>query len=74
MRAFFSMVKTALRQQLQYRSAMLAGVFTQVIFGLIYIMVYTAFYDNGKSVMGGMALGQAVSYVWLSQGTYRMMP
>lgn len=74
MRAFFSMVKTALRQQLQYRSAMLAGVFTQVIFGLIYIMVYTAFFDNGKSVMGGMTLGQAVSYVWLSQGTYRMMP
>ena len=74
MRAFFSMVKTALWQQLQYRSAMLAGVFTQAIFGLIYIMVYTAFYDNGKSVMGGMALAQAVSYVWLSQGTYRMMP
>ena len=39
MRAFFSMVKTALWQQLQYRSAMLAGVFTLVIFGLIYIMV-----------------------------------
>ena len=74
MRAFFSMVKTALRQQLQYRSAMLAGVFTQLVFGLILIMVYTAFYDNGYSVMGGMALGQAVSYVWLSQGTYRMMP
>lgn len=74
MRAFYSMVKTALRQQLQYRSAMLAGVFTQVIFGLIYIMVYTAFYENGRSVMGGMTLMQAVSYVWLSQGTYRMMP
>jgi len=69
---FFSMVKTALRQQLQYRSAMLAGVFTQLVFGLIYIMVFLAFYENGGH--DGMTAAQAVSYVWISQGTYRMMP
>ena len=44
MRAFFSMVKTALRQQLQYRSAMLVGILTQLVFAFIYIMVYMAYY------------------------------
>ena len=72
MKLFISMVKTALRQQLQYRSAMLAGVFTQLVFGLIYIMVFLAFYENG--VHDGMTAAQAVSYVWISQATYRMMP
>lgn len=72
MKLFVSMVKTALRQQLQYRSAMLAGVFTQLVFGLIYIMVFLAFYENGSH--DGMTAAQAVSYVWISQATYRMMP
>lgn len=72
MKLFYSMVKTALRQQLQYRSAMLAGVFTQLVFGLIYIMVFLAFYENGAH--DGMTAAQAVSYVWISQATYRMMP
>lgn len=72
MSLFFSMTKTALRQQLQYRSAMLAGVFTQLIFGLIYIMVFLAFFRNGAN--NEMSAVQAVSYVWISQGTYRMMP
>ncbi len=73
MKAFFAMVKTALRQQMQYRSAMLAGVFTQLVFGLIYIMVFLAFYRGGNTD-SGMTAAQAVSYVWISQATYRMMP
>ena len=73
MRAFFAMAKTALRQQLQYRSAMLAGVFTQLVFGLIYIMVFLAFYCSG-STDSSMTAAQAVSYVWIAQATYRMMP
>ncbi len=74
MRAFAAMTKTALRQQMQYRSAALAGVFTQIIFGLIYVMVYQAFFDLGVSGNADLTMTQAVSYVWISQATYRMMP
>ena len=72
-RAFSGLLRTALRQQLQYRSAMMAGVVTQIAFGLIYIMVYQAFFREGQG-RADLTLMQTVSYVWLSQGTYRMMP
>ena len=73
MRAFVSMLRTALRQQLQYRSAALAGIFTQVVFGLIYVMVYRAFYAYNPDSLQDMTLMQTISYAWISQGTYRMM-
>ena len=72
-RAFSGLLRTALRQQLQYRSAMMACVVTQIAFGLIYIMVYQAFFREGQG-RADLTLMQTVSYVWLSQGTYRMMP
>ena len=72
-RAFSGLLRTALRQQLRYRSAMMAGVVTQIAFGLIYIMVYQAFFREGQG-RADLTLMQTVSYVWLSQGTYRMMP
>lgn len=72
MRAFVSMARTALRQQMQYRAAALAGVATQVVFAWIYIMVYQAFYREGAGA--DLTLKQAISYVWIAQGTYRMMP
>ena len=33
---------------LQYRSAALAGLSTQFFFGLVFIMVYHAFYTSGS--------------------------
>ena len=72
MKLFISMVRTALRQQLQYRRAMLAGLFTQCMFGLIYICVYIAYYEYGIG-SPGMTLAQAVSFTWLNQAFLRMM-
>ncbi|MGI5884438.1 MAG: ABC transporter permease [Candidatus Spyradocola sp.] len=73
MRAFFALARTALRQQMQYRSAAVAGVATQLAFGLLYVSVFQAFYASGGG-QADLTLSQAVSYVWLSQGAYRMMP
>ena len=72
MKLFIIMLRTSLRQQLQYRSAMLAGMFTQLMFGLIYIMVYMAYYEYGMGTPG-MTLAQAVGYTWLNQACLRMM-
>lgn len=73
MRAFLALARTALRQQMQYRSAALAGVATQLAFGFLLASVYQAFYAGGSG-QGDLTLAQTVGYVWLSQGTYRMMP
>lgn len=73
MRAFLALARTALRQQMQYRAAALAGVATQLAFGFLLASVYQAFYAGGAGE-ADLTLAQAVSYVWLSQGTYRMMP
>ena len=48
MRAFLALARTALRQQMQYRSAALAGVATQLAFGFLLASVYQAFYAGGS--------------------------
>ena len=48
MRAFLALARTALRQQMQYRSAALAGVATQLAFGCLLASVYQAFYAGGS--------------------------
>lgn len=73
MSTFRSMLKTALRQQLQYRSAMLAGMLTQLVFAFIYIMVYIAYYTYSPGAAQGMTLAQAVSYTWINQACLQMM-
>jgi ABC-2 type transport system permease protein len=51
---------------LQYRAAAAAGVLTQLFFGLIFIMVYIAFYKHAGAAQP-MSLEEVVSYVWLQQ-------
>lgn len=73
MSTFRALLKTALRQQLQYRSAMLVGILTQLVFAFIYIMVYMAYYTYSPGAAQGMTLSQAVSYTWINQACLRMM-
>lgn len=56
---------------LQYRASAIAGVLTQFFFGLVFIMVYMAFYEsNVESVP--MNLNQLISYIWLGQAFYAL--
>jgi ABC-2 type transport system permease protein len=60
---------------LQYRVAALAGLWTQVFFGFVLIMIYEAFYRSAASeAPRPMALPQIVSYVWLGQALLAMLP
>ena len=54
---------------LQYRSAALAGLSTQFFFGLVFIMVYHAFYTSGSGKLP-MEYSALVSYLWLGQAFY----
>lgn len=66
MRPYLAMLKTRLRLHLQYRVAALAGAGTQVFWGLVRMMIFTAFYASASTGQP-MNLTQVVSYIWLGQ-------
>jgi ABC-2 type transport system permease protein len=72
-RRYRSIVSARFRTLLQYRAAALAGLVTQTFWGLIRVMIFAAFYGPDR---GGhpMDYAQVVTYVWLGQAMFRMMP
>lgn len=66
MKAYITYFKLKFISSLQYRSAAWAGISTQFFFGIIYIMVYIAFYESGGKGIP-MSLSQTVTYLWLNQ-------
>ncbi len=72
MKQYISFFKLKFSVGLQYRAAALAGIATQVFFGLVYIMVYTAFYRSGKTSVD-MTYQQLVTYMWLNQAFFSLI-
>ncbi|GLX69434.1 ABC transporter permease [Paenibacillus glycanilyticus] len=66
MNAYISVWKLRFLSGLQYRAAALAGLATQLFFGLIFIMVYVAFYQH-STAEPQMTLSQLATYIWLQQ-------
>ncbi|HEY7091246.1 MAG TPA: ABC-2 family transporter protein [Tepidisphaeraceae bacterium] len=72
---YLAVVSARFRMMLQYRAAALAGLWTQVFFGFVLIMVYEAFYRSAEELApASMTLPQVVSYVWLGQALLAMLP
>jgi ABC-2 type transport system permease protein len=69
-----AIVSARFRMLLSYRAAAVAGVWTQVIFGLVLIMIYEGFYRSSSVAAQPMAFSQVVSYVWLNQALLAMLP
>ena len=66
MKQYLSFFKLKFSIGLQYRAAALAGLSTQVFFGIIFVLIYTAFYDSGIGNVG-MTLSELTTYLWLNQ-------
>lgn len=66
MKMYLSYFKLRFSTSLQYRAAAIAGIATQLFFGLIFIMVYLAFYESNSSNYP-MKLNELVTYLWLNQ-------
>ena len=66
MKPYLSYFKLRFMTCLQYRSAAIAGILTQVFFAFVYIMVYLAFYESGDA-NAPMTLKQVINYMWLNQ-------
>ncbi|MEZ5276236.1 MAG: ABC-2 family transporter protein [Opitutaceae bacterium] len=74
MKPFFAIISARFRLLLQYRAAAVAGLITQIIFGLIITMVFQAFYRSGDLKNPPMTLAEVVTYVWLGQALLGILP
>jgi ABC-2 type transport system permease protein len=73
MKPYLAIFNARFRMMLQYRAAAIAGLWTQIFFGLVMIMVYEAFYRSTDKPQP-MSFPQVVSYVWLGQALLALLP
>jgi ABC-2 type transport system permease protein len=73
MKPYLSIMRLRFAVQLQYRAAAFAAFFTNYFFGIVRVMVYHAFYASSTASQP-LTLEQAVTYTWLTQVTFRMLP
>lgn len=69
---YLSILRARFALMLQYRAAALAGFATQCWWGIIKIMVLTAFYAGAAHQP--LTLAQAITYVWLGQAFLALLP
>lgn len=72
-RPYRAVLSARFRMLLQYRAAALAGLWTQIFFGLVLLMIYEAFYRSSTAPQP-MTFAEIVSYVWLGQALLAMLP
>jgi viologen exporter family transport system permease protein len=73
MTPYLAIISARFRMLLQYRAAAIAGLFTQIFFGFVLIMVYEAF-DRTSGRASPLPFAQVASYVWLGQALLAMQP
>lgn len=71
MPAYLSIMNARLRTLLQYRAAAVAGFGTQLFWGLIRVMVFTAFYES-SSAPPPISLPDMITYLWLVQAMFAL--
>lgn len=69
---YAAIIAARFRALLQYRAAALGGLFTQIFFGLVRVMILRAFY--AASAHAPMSLASVTGYVWLGQATLLLIP
>ena len=73
MTPYRAMFSARFRSLLQYRAAAAAGFGCQLFWGLIRMMIFTAFYEHASGDQP-MALPDVVTYVWLGQAFLVLIP
>ena len=81
MRAYAAILKMRLWTLLQYRTAAIAGLGTQIFWGMIKVMVLGAFYastgpetDLQKAASSPLSLEQVITFIWLAQAFLQLLP
>lgn len=73
MKAYISAFKVSFMTLIQYRTSALSGCITQIFFGFIKILAFQAYYHSTTKVQP-MNFEQMVSYVWLGQALFALIP
>ncbi len=73
MKPYLALLSARVRVLLQYRAAALAGFVTQLFWGGIRVMVFTAFYHSSTRPQP-MSLEATISYLWLIQALLLLLP
>ena len=73
MRPYWAMLSARFRALLQYRAAAVAGLATQVFWGLIRMMIFAAFFENAAH-RSPMSKEHVIAYIWLGQAFWAMFP
>lgn len=72
MKCYLSYFKLRFISSLQYRASALAGLTTQLFFGLVNICVFIAFFSS-NNVNTEMTLTQTITYLWLNQAFFALI-
>lgn len=67
MRAYWELAKSGFRRHSTYRTAAVAGAFTNSVFGLIRASLLLSAIATAGGSIGGYSAVQAATYVWLGQ-------
>ena len=70
MKSYYNYFKLRLITNLQYRAAALAGISTQLFFGMVFLMVYIALYESNTNATVPMDLRGVITYLWLGQAFF----
>lgn len=65
MKPYLSFFRINVVKGLQYKVSALAGIFTQLFFGFVFIMIFEAFYANNPNQP--IAIHQLIQVLWLQQ-------
>ena len=71
--SYWAVLSARFRALLQYRAAALAGLVTQVFWGLIRVMIFQAFFRSTTAEQP-MELDDVLTYVWLGQALLALLP
>ncbi len=69
MRLYLELARRSFQQQFAYRAAILAGIFTNSIFGVLIASVFLALYHSrsGNGAVEGWTRDQTITLVWINQ-------
>ena len=73
MSSYAAILSANFRILLQYRAAAIAGLATQLFWGLIRVMIFEAFYRSTTADQP-MNLDQVTTYIWLGQAFIMLLP
>ena len=73
MRGYFAIFKIRVKALFQYRAAAVAGICTQLFWGVVFVMIFQAFYAESH-VKEPLSLGQTTTFIWLGQSLLLLLP